>query len=61
MYEIFSLDGTKVGAGITIPVEEGKPMPELKSCILSSLEPNDVLKLLEQFSKTMPNNSNRRE
>ncbi len=45
-YQIFSLDGNKVGAGITIPVKKGEPAPVLKSCILSTLEVEDVIKLL---------------
>lgn len=47
-YQLYSLDGEKVGAGITIPVKEGDPMPDLKSCILSTLEPQEVVKLISK-------------
>ncbi len=45
-FQLYSMDGNKLGAGITIPVNKGEPMPALKSCVLSTLEPEEVIKLL---------------
>lgn len=45
-YEIYSMDGNKLGAGITIPVKKGESMPTLKSCVLSTLEPEAIIKIL---------------
>ncbi len=46
VYELWTVEGKKVGAAITIPVMKDSPMPELRSCLLSTLEPEEVLKKL---------------
>jgi hypothetical protein len=46
-YQLWTMDGRKVGAGLTIPVKEGETMPDLKSCILSTRKPEEIVRLLE--------------
>ena len=46
-YQLWTMDGKKVGAALTIPVKEDEPIPDLKSCILSTLEPEEIMRLLE--------------
>jgi hypothetical protein len=49
-YQLWSMDGKKVGATLTIPIKEGAAEP-VKSCILSTLDPEDIMRLLEQSQK----------
>jgi phosphopantetheinyl transferase len=51
-YQLWTMDGKKVGAGLTIPLNEGDSIPVLKSCILSTLEPEEMVRLLELSQKT---------
>ncbi len=46
-YQLYDpVDGEKVGAGITIPVKKGDSMPDFKSCVLSTLELREIVKLV---------------